>query len=76
VSPSPAGTSVSLGVLFYETALSEEPVDGAFVNGVIDLLLPRLSPYFGQLQRAKPGAGRITEKELCTKNGGRTLELW
>ncbi len=61
---------MSLAVFFYETALSEEPVDGAFVNGVIDVLLPRLSPYFGQLQRGKAGAGRITEKGLCTKSGG------
>jgi hypothetical protein len=50
---SPVATSVGFTVLFYETALSEEPVDGAIVNGVIDVLLPRLSPYFGQRQRTE-----------------------
>jgi hypothetical protein len=58
VSPSPVATSVSLTVLCYETALSEEPVDGALVNGVIDVvLLPGLSPYFGQLQRTESRRG-------------------
>ncbi len=63
MSPSPAATSVSLTVLFYETALSEKSGDGAFVNGVIDVaLVPRLSPCFGQYKGRKAGADRITEK--------------